>query len=222
MLKVGDRIIFDVTGDGKVEPEVLKVTLGSIIFLLWVKHDGCEANIIYIHSEKLGTYDIKFEESVVFHEVNKIHFEDLIEGKEEAILTVDQRSVAIELLLREHSALCSDDFDEVTSMLLGGFPGYEKMNGTELIKDLTDQGLHPEYIRRTIDLKVGDRVKVVGGVNNDRDLGFEKIFKDAVGRVSEINDDRPTPISVECKKIGRHDSFWRSELELLGREPEDG
>lgn len=222
MLKLGDRIIFDVTGNNQVSPVNLKDILGAALFILWIKYDGCEAEVVQIVDQAAGYFDIKFDEDVTFLAVSKIHFEDLIEGKEEEILTVDQRSIAIELLMREHSAICEDDFDEVTNLLLGGFPGYEKMKGLELIKDLTDQGLHPEYVRRTIDLKVGDRVKVVGGVNNDRDLGFEKIFKDAVGEVSEINDDRPTPISVNCVKIKRHDSFWRSELELLGRKTEDG
>lgn len=222
MLKVGDRIIFDVTGGDMMECTELQIRLGPAIFAIWVDHNGDGAKIIRITDQTEEYYVLEFDDGCVIGEVSKIYFEDLIDGEKEITLPVDQRSVAMELLMREHSAVCFDDFKEVTNILLSGFPGYEKMSGVDLIEDLTDQGLHPEYIRRTVDLKVGDKVQVVTGVVNDRDLGFDEIFKEAIGKVTEINDDRPTPISVDCEKIGRHDSFWRTELEFLGRKDDDG
>jgi len=147
MLKVGDRIIFDVTGDNTVDPEKLKARLNAYDFLMWVRHDGCEAEVVQVIDKSSGHYNIEFEDTTILYGVSKIHFEDLIEefiaeaNPTGLAVAKDKRPVAIRILVKQHLDLISDDMDEAEGILKTGFPGYEKMSSVDLYTELSEQQL---------------------------------------------------------------------------------
>lgn len=61
-------------------------------------------------------------------------------------------------------------------------------------------------------IKIGDIVKVIGSI--DITIPIEPKYLEKEGLVTEIHNDRPSPISVRFDGIGQ-DSFWPGELEIM-------
>ena len=61
-------------------------------------------------------------------------------------------------------------------------------------------------------MQIGTMVRVIDSV--DPACPIDQKFFRKVGVVKDVNDDRPSPITVDFGKLGR-DSFWLDELEKI-------
>lgn len=64
------------------------------------------------------------------------------------------KQLGLDILLKEHMALCVDDHDEIETILRGGCIGLEKMSETQIVEELTTEGLMDRY-ERELALKKG-------------------------------------------------------------------
>ena len=53
--------------------------------------------------------------------------------------------IALDLFLKEHLAMCRDDFKEVREVLWNGFGGYESMTEAEALEMLEEQEMQEAY-----------------------------------------------------------------------------
>ncbi len=61
-------------------------------------------------------------------------------------------------------------------------------------------------------MRIGDTVKVIR--SSDAAVPVQKQFMNQTGKITQINRDQPTPISVDFGELGG-DSFWSSELRRI-------
>lgn len=151
MLKIGDRVVFDYMGGGKVSPVELRTRLGAMEFLLWIRYHGEIAEIVHI-ATSMEVYDIEFvDDGMRISGVDKIHFADLPADYEPLTLAVSDlfKDVAIDILTVHHREIILDDIKELDTILSDGFQGFASMTGCVLYTALIENDLLEEYNERT-------------------------------------------------------------------------